>query len=219
MRSAVITRVNASTPGVNARSAWLKQMELTPSGPHAFCAVVRVTLAETECNVLPFTPERGGHFALTLEQRLADLGYVEGRNIALIHRLAGPQPDKLQEAIVSLVQQADLLVVWGPIAGIAAKKLAGDVPTVCISISFPVEIGLVQSLAHPGGNMTGIAAEAASETYGKRLQILKEIVPDLKRVAVLSPIGDPNVGFDIKSLGLAAHELGVTLLPVDITSI
>jgi putative tryptophan/tyrosine transport system substrate-binding protein len=169
-------------------------------------------------DVLPFTPERGGHFALTLEQRLADLGYVEGRNIALFHRLAGPQPDKLQEAIVSLVQQADLLVVWGPIAGIAAKKLAGDVPTVFISISFPVEIGLVQSLAHPGGNMTGTAAEAASETYGKRLQILKEIVPDLKRVAVLSPVGDPNVGFDIKSLGLAAHELGVTLLPVDITS-
>ncbi len=169
-------------------------------------------------DVFPFTPDRGGQFALTLEQRLADLGYVEGRNIAFFHRFAGPQPDKLQEAIVSLVQQVDLMVVWGPIGGMAAKKLAGDVPTVFISISFPVEIGLVQSLAHPGGNMTGIAAEAAAETYGKRLQILKEIVPDLRRVAVLSPIGDPNIGFDIKSLGLAARELGVTLFPVDIKS-
>ena len=62
-------------------------------------------------DVLPFTPERGGDLALTLEQRLADLGDVEGRNIALFHRLAGPQPDKLQEAIVSLVPQVDLLVV------------------------------------------------------------------------------------------------------------
>jgi putative tryptophan/tyrosine transport system substrate-binding protein len=169
-------------------------------------------------DVLPFTPERGRQLALTLEQRLADLGYVEGRNIALFHRFAGPQPDNLQEAVVSVAPQADLLVVWGPIAALAAKNLAGDAPTVFISVSFPVEIGFVQSLAHPGGNMTGIAAEAAAETYGKRLQILKEIVPDVRRVAVLSPVGDPNIGFDFKSLSLAARELGVALLPVDIKS-
>jgi putative tryptophan/tyrosine transport system substrate-binding protein len=169
-------------------------------------------------DVPPFTPEEGGHFARTLEQRLADLGDVEGRNIALLHRFAGPQPDKLQEAVASLVRQIDLLVVWGPIAGAAARKLAGGVPTVFISISFPVEIGLVQSLAHPGGNINGIAAEAATETYGKRLQILKEIAPDLKRVAVLSPVGDPNVGLYMESLGLAARELGVILLPVEIKS-
>jgi putative tryptophan/tyrosine transport system substrate-binding protein len=110
------------------------------------------------------------------------------------------------------------LVVWGPIAALAAKNLPGDVPTVFISVSYPVEIGLVQSLAHPGGKMPGIAAEAAAETYGKRVQTFKEIVPDLKGVAVLRPVGDPNINFDTKSLELAAHQLGVTILPVDIRS-
>jgi putative ABC transport system substrate-binding protein len=101
---------------------------------------------------------------------------------------------------------------------VAAKKVAGAVPTVFISVGAPVEIGLVQSLAHPGGNMTGMTFEAAIETYGKRLQILKEIVPDLKRVAVLRAVDDPNVGFAMISLNDAAPELGVTLVPVDIRS-
>jgi hypothetical protein len=94
---------------------------------------------------------------------LADLGYVQDRNIVLLHRFAGPQLDKIEEAIRSLLPQVDLLVVWGE-AAIAAKKLVSGVPTVFISIGFPVELGLVQSLAHPGGNMTGITSEAALET-------------------------------------------------------
>jgi putative ABC transport system substrate-binding protein len=163
-------------------------------------------------------PERGRIFAQVLEQRLADLGYVQGRNIVLLHRFSDPQPDQIEEAIISLVPQIDLLVAWGTIGGAAAKKVAGGVPTVFVSVGAPVEIGLVQSLAHPGGNMTGITFEAATETYGKRLQILKEIVPDLKRVAVLRAVGDPNVGFAMTSLDDAAPELGVTLVPFDIKS-
>jgi len=69
---------------------------------------------------------------------------------------------------MSLVPQIDLLVVWAE-AAIAAKKLAVSLPAVFVSIGFPVELGLVQSLAHPGGNMTGITSEAALETSGKRL--------------------------------------------------
>ena len=96
--------------------------------------------------------------------------------------------------------------------------MAGGFPTVFVSVGAPVEIGLVQSLAHPGGNMTGISFEAATETYGKRLQILKQIVPDLKRAAVLRAVGDPNVGFAMASLDDTAPELGVTLVPIDIRS-
>ena len=169
-------------------------------------------------NVHNSTPAQAGQLAQALEQRLADLGYVQGRNIVLLNRFAGPQPEKLQEVISSLVPLIDLLVVWGTTGGMAAKKVAGGVPTVFLSVGAPVEIGLVQSLAHPGGNMTGITFEAAAETYGKRLQILKEIVPDLNRVAVLRAVGDPNVEFAMKSLNRAAPELGVTLVPVDIKS-
>jgi putative tryptophan/tyrosine transport system substrate-binding protein len=100
-----------------------------------------------------------------------------------------------------------------------AKRLAGGVPTVFISIGFPVEIGLVQSLAHPGGNMTGIAAEAALEINGKRLQILKEIVPGLDRVAVLRDFADRmTAGLEWAALDQAARELGLTLAPADIKS-
>jgi putative ABC transport system substrate-binding protein len=168
-------------------------------------------------HVATSTPEIGGIFAQALEQRLADLGYVQGRNIVLLHRFAGSQQDEiLQEVIMSLVPQIDLLVVWAE-AAIAAKKLAVSVPAVFVSIGFPVELGLVQSLAHPGGNMTGITSEAALETSGKRLQILKEIVPDLKRVAVLHPVGDP--AFVEKTWqDTAARELGVALFRVDIKS-
>ena len=165
-------------------------------------------------HVLVTPPERGAIFAQALERSLADLGYVQGRNIVLLNRFAGPQPDKIEEAIISLLPQIDLLVVWGE-AAIAAKKLSGSVPTVFISIGFPVELGLVQSLAHPGGNMTGITAEAALETPGKRLQILKEIRPDLKRVAVLGVVGE-HLGAE--NLEPAAHQLGLTLIPVDIKS-
>ena len=153
-----------------------------------------------------------------LEKGLADLGDVQGRNIELLHRFAGPQPEKLQEVISSLLPQIDLLVVWGTVGGVAAKRVASGMPTVFVSVGAPVEIGLVQSLAHPGGNMTGITFEAATGTYGKRLQILKEIVPDLKRVAVLRAVGDPNVGFAMTSLEEAAPELGVSLVSVDMKS-
>ena len=81
-----------------------------------------------------------------------------------------------------------------------------------------MEIGLVKSLAHPGGNITGIASEAATETNQKRLQILEEIVPDLKRAAVLRVPDEPFTRLAMPSLDLAAHQLGVTLIPVDIKS-
>jgi putative tryptophan/tyrosine transport system substrate-binding protein len=174
-------------------------------------------------DVLTVPPEQGEPFAQALERSLADLGYVQGRNIVLLHRFAGAQVDKMEEAITSLLAQIDLLVVWGN-AGMPAKKLAGEVPTVFISIGFPVELGLVESLAHPGGNMTGIAAEAALEINGKRLQILKEIVPELKRVGVLRDVADRSssfygAGFEWTALNEAAGELGLTLVPTDIRSV
>jgi putative ABC transport system substrate-binding protein len=79
------------------------------------------------------------------------------------------------------------------------------VPTVFISIGYPVELGLVQSLAHSGGNMTGITAEAALEINGKRLQILKDIVPDLRRVAVLRDIDTRQWAFEWTALDQAAR--------------
>ena len=115
-----------------------------------------------------------------------------------------PQPDIVEKAITELLPDIDILMVLGTIGGVAAKKVAPQMPTVFCSVGAPVEIGLVQSLAHPGGNMTGITFEAAVEAYWKRLQTLKEIVPHLGRVAVLRASGDANVKISMAALERAA---------------
>jgi putative tryptophan/tyrosine transport system substrate-binding protein len=168
--------------------------------------------------VLGGTPATAGMLAASLEQRLADLGYVQGTNITLDTRFALGQPKAMEDAILSLIANIDLLVVWGTVAGAAAKKLASAKPVVFLSVGAPVEIGLVDSLAHPGGNMTGITFEGGPETYAKRLQILKEIMPSLKRVAVLRGLGDPNVKFAMTSLEKAAPAVGVTMTLIDVGS-
>ena len=168
--------------------------------------------------VIVATPEQGGILATALEQGLSDVGYAQGRNIVLLTQFASPQPDKVEETIRSLVPKIDLLVVWSTMGGMAAKKVGSSVPTVFLSVGAPVEDGFVQSLAHPGGNMTGITFEASTETYGKRLQLLKEIMPGLKRVAALGAFGDVNVGFAMTSFDRVAPNLGITLVSVGIRS-
>jgi putative tryptophan/tyrosine transport system substrate-binding protein len=148
--------------------------------------------------VLPL--EAMGHLAKALEQQLANLGYVRGKNLRLLNLVVPPQPKAIEDGIRSLLPEIDLLVVWSTVGSVAAKKVASSVPIVFLSVGVPVDIGLVESLAHPGGNMTGITFEAATETYAKRLQILKEIVPNLEHVAVLRAVGDPNVVHAMASL-------------------
>jgi putative tryptophan/tyrosine transport system substrate-binding protein len=161
--------------------------------------------------VIGGSAETNGHFARALEQRLGELGYRLGGNLVLVTRYASPQLTAMENAIRSLISEIDLLVAWGTIGAVAAKNVAGSLPVVFLSVGAPVEVGLVQSLSRPGGNMTGITFEAATETYGKRLQLLKEIVANLRNVAVLAAEGDANVTFAMQSLDQAAPELGVTL--------
>jgi putative ABC transport system substrate-binding protein len=166
--------------------------------------------------VIGGSPETNGQFAGALEQGLGELGYRLGDNLRLVTRYTRPQPTGMQDAIRSLIGEMDLLVVWGTIGAVAAKNVAGSLPVVFLSVGAPVEVGLVQSLSRPGGNMTGITFEAATETYGKRLQLLKEILPTLRNVAVLAAEGDANVTFAMQSLDKAAPELGVTLTRFDV---
>jgi putative ABC transport system substrate-binding protein len=160
----------------------------------------------------------GQLFASAIGQALRDLGYVDGKDFQLQVRFAPPTRDGQKEAILALLPDIDLLVVHGTLGGAVAKSVTSEIPVVFISVGAPVDVGLVESLAHPGGNMTGTTFEAASETYGKRLQLLKEILPELSRVAVLGAKGDPNVPFAIKSLETSAPLLGVSLSLVEMSS-
>ena len=154
--------------------------------------------------------------ATALERHLAELGYEPGKNILLTSRLVTPTPLVVEDAVRSLVPIVDLLVVWSTIGAVAAKKLASAIPVVFLAVGAPVDIGLVESLAHPGGNMTGVTFEAATETYAKRLQFLKEILPSLKRVAVLRARGDVNGTFALTSMEKPAADFGISLIPVDV---
>src|SRR5215470_8948211 len=122
---------------------------------------------------------------IAFQEKLGSAGYVDGKDIAISPRVVSPDPRSFEDAIQEMAPRVDLLVVWSTVGGVAAKRKAPNVPTIFISVGAPINIGLVASLARPGGNMTGVTFEAADETYGKRLQILKEVVPNLMRVAVL----------------------------------
>jgi putative ABC transport system substrate-binding protein len=163
-------------------------------------------------------PDLIGRSATALEHRLKELGYIHGNNVVLTNRFVSPDPLAMETAIQELLPQIDLLVTWGTVGGAAAKKLVSNLPVVFVSVGAPVEIGLVTSLAYPGGNMTGITFEAATETYAKRLQMLKEMAPSITRVAILHAIGDPNVPFAMTSLDKSAAGVGVQIVPIGIRS-
>jgi putative ABC transport system substrate-binding protein len=151
---------------------------------------------------------------------LRELGYVEGQNIKLVRQLfVAPTVRETKEAILAVLPKVDILVVAGTVGGVAAKAATSDVPVVFISVGAPVDIGLVRSLAKPGGNMTGVTFEAAEKTYAKRLQLLTEIVPGVSRVAVLGAAGDPNFPFAMVSLEQSAPGLGVLITPIELNSV
>ena len=117
-------------------------------------------------------------------QGLRELGYVEGKNIVIEYRYAEGKLDRLPALAAELVRlKVDVIVATGPPSTRAAKEATATIPIVMAQDSDPVGTGFVASLARPGGNITGLAT-LAPELSGKRLELLKEIVPKLSRVAV-----------------------------------
>src|SRR5215468_935128 len=120
------------------------------------------------------------------EKALGQLGYVKGRNYVLINRSANDKPELVESAAAELVQLKVDVILTGINQGVAAaRKATTTIPIVMVYGIDPVGPGFIQSLARPGGNVTGGAFEAAPEIYGKKIQLLKEIKPTLARVALL----------------------------------
>src|SRR5262245_3440563 len=117
-------------------------------------------------------------------QGLHDLGYLEGKNILIEYRWAEGKYDRFPALIGELVaQKVDIIVTAGTPASLAVKKQAPSIPLVMMAGDDPIGTGLVESLAHPGGNVTGLTAIAA-DLEGKRLELLREVIPKLYHVAV-----------------------------------
>jgi putative tryptophan/tyrosine transport system substrate-binding protein len=147
-------------------------------------------------------------------QRLRELGYVEGKNIFLEIRGGGAEPDRIADLAAELVRlKADIIVAGGNPAVRAAMKASSTIPIVMRTGTDPVEAGYIPSLAHPGGNITGVTS-VTQKLIGKHLELLAEVVPGFKRVAVLAPRADLArfmVTDEYKEMEAAARVLGVKL--------
>jgi putative ABC transport system substrate-binding protein len=148
-------------------------------------------------------------------QGLRELGYVEGQTIVLELRWAEGRSERMPELVAELVGlKVDVLVVVGSAAALAAKNATQTIPIVLVAVN-PVVLGLADSLSRPGGNVTGVSFyhEAMS---GKRLQLLKEIVPGLARVGVLRNPLSPIHSIYWKETEVAAQRLGVALEALEV---
>ena len=149
-------------------------------------------------------------------QGLRELGYVEGKNIAIEWRWAESKFDRLPDLAAELLRlKVDIIVSAGPAATLAAKKATTTIPIVMTNESDPVGTGFVASLARPGGNITGLST-LAPELDGKRLELLKETVPKLSRVVVMGRSAEPGYAQLTKDLDLAAAVLKVKLQHLDL---
>jgi ABC-type uncharacterized transport system substrate-binding protein len=148
-------------------------------------------------------------------QGLRELGYVEGQNIAIEWRFASGRHDMLPTLAAELVQRkVDVIVTTTTPATVAAQQATGTIPIVMAGLADPVRSGLVTSLARPGGNTTGLT-QVTGEVYGKRVELFKQAVPRLRRLAVVyNPTNRPSVD-DWKETNAAARSMGVEVLPVE----
>jgi putative ABC transport system substrate-binding protein len=144
---------------------------------------------------------------------LRELGYVEGKNLIIDYRFAGGRYDRLPDLAAELVRlKVDIIVTNPTQSTMAAKNATQTIPIVMISGSVdPVGLGLVASLARPGGNVTGLSYGAGPEIFSKGLELLKETVPKVHRVAILSNPGSPIQPLIIRELIVAGRSLGVQL--------
>ncbi len=154
-------------------------------------------------------------FVEEFRQGLRERGYLEGQNIAVEYRWAEGNYDRLPGLVAELLRlKIDVIVTDGTPATQAAKQATRTVPIVMVAIADPLVAGLVASLARPGGNITGLTFLSA-EVAGKRLELLREIVPGLTRVAILSNPAHPGSAPQVKETEEAARALRVDLLHLE----
>ena len=149
-------------------------------------------------------------------RRLRELGWIEGRTVAIEYRWAEGRDERYAEIASEFVRlKVDVIVTWGTASVVAVKRATAVIPIVFAGAGDPVATDLVASLARPGGNVTGLSVQIP-DLAGKRLELLHEIIPDLRRLAVLSNIGSPIGVLEMGEVQAAARTLGLEVLPLEI---
>jgi ABC-type uncharacterized transport system substrate-binding protein len=159
------------------------------------------------------------HLWNAFRQGLRELGYVEGQNIALVFPSAEVKPERLPRFAAELVSlNVAIIVAGGTVAVQAARDATKTIPIVTPIITDPVEAGLVANLARPGGNITGLTL-ISMQLSGKRLELLREVVPRISRVAVLSNPAALNATLQMKETKLASQAFGVQLQGLELRDV
>jgi putative ABC transport system substrate-binding protein len=194
-----------------------------------FCVVLGMALALPVCAQAPATIPRIGYMALptstpnvrlaTFKHSLRELGYIEGKNIAIEYRTADGKYDRFPVIAAELVRLKVNVIVAddGTPSVIAARNATGSIPIVFTVINDPVASGVVKTLGRPGANITGLSLQSP-ETTAKRLQMLKEILPGVRRVAVLVNPGNESMNVWRQDLPAAAATLKVELIVAEARS-
>jgi putative ABC transport system substrate-binding protein len=153
------------------------------------------------------TPATQGQWVAAFVQRLRELGWIEGRTIAIEYRWAEGRAERAAEIAAELVRRkVDVIVTSGTAVVVAAMQATSVIPIVFAAAGDPVGTGLIASLARPGGNVTGLSNQVL-DLAGKRLELLREIVPALGRLALLGNVGNPVVVLDMREAQAAARTL------------
>jgi putative ABC transport system substrate-binding protein len=166
--------------------------------------------------LIPGTPSSHGQWFALFVQRLRELGWIESRTIAVEYRWAEGRSEHVAEVAAEFVQRkVDVIVTASTTAVLAAKQATSVIPIVFAAAADPVGTGLVGSLARPGGNVTGLSVQQI-ETVGKRLELLREVVPGLRRLALLGNVGNPGVVLDMRETQSKARSLGLEVVMLEI---
>jgi putative tryptophan/tyrosine transport system substrate-binding protein len=149
-------------------------------------------------------------------QRLRELGWIEGRTVAIDYRWAEGRNERFAEIAAEFVRlKVDVIVTAGTLPALAAKKATAVIPIVFATAGDPVGTGIVASLARPGGNVTGLSNQG-TDTAAKRLELLREVVPNLRRLAMLVNVGSPVVVLELGEVQAAARTVGLEVITLEI---
>jgi putative tryptophan/tyrosine transport system substrate-binding protein len=162
------------------------------------------------------TPTVWSSFVGAFLKRLRELGWVDGRNIAIEYRWAEGREDRYAEFAAEFVRlKVNVIVTAGTGAVIAAKSATSQIPIVFAAAGDPVGNGLVASLPHPGGNVTGLSNQQ-TDLAGHRLEVLREVVPGLRRVAVMGNVDTPVIPLEMDAVAAAATKLGLDAFRLEV---
>jgi putative tryptophan/tyrosine transport system substrate-binding protein len=150
-------------------------------------------------------------WAAAFVQRLHQLGWTEGRTVAIEYRWAEGRNEPAEIVAEFVRLKVDIIVTYGTPSILAAKQATSAIPIVFAAAGDPVRTGIVASLARPGGNVTGLSL-LATDLAGKRIELLREVVPSLRRLALLGNVGNPQVVVEIGEVQAAARTLGLDVI-------